>query len=298
MTEPARKATFERGLEPVLGGLGGAHVRAHGDVHPDEAGCRGEHRADQEADRRPPAELVVEAEQQERDDRDDRDRHVLAAQVGGRALLDGARDLLHALVAGGLLEAARRSARCRRRSRRREQTSAKSTAWSLKKSIKAPPYKTCAETPRRRGFLSQTAVQEGAGSSGRGGVGELEVREHLVEVAQCLARATEPSSTGTSARSASIARLRLLEVAALAAQPVVAERARRSAASGAGDPRPSASRARPGAPRSAAARPQPLTSRPPIGSSLLRRRSRARARRPPAWPRDLALGRVRRGIAR
>ena len=27
----------ERGLEALLGGLGGAHVRAHGDVHADEA---------------------------------------------------------------------------------------------------------------------------------------------------------------------------------------------------------------------------------------------------------------------
>src|SRR6478672_5488677 len=38
-----------------------------------------------------------------------------------------------------------------------EQSSAKSTAWSLKKSIKKPPYKTSAETPRRRGFLSDSA---------------------------------------------------------------------------------------------------------------------------------------------
>src|SRR5205823_4915839 len=49
-------------LEPALGCLGGARVRAHGDVHPDEAGGGGESRADQEADRRAPAELVVEAE--------------------------------------------------------------------------------------------------------------------------------------------------------------------------------------------------------------------------------------------
>ena len=33
-----------------------------------------------------------------------RDRHVLALQVRGGALLHGARDLLHALVAGRLLE--------------------------------------------------------------------------------------------------------------------------------------------------------------------------------------------------
>ena len=94
----------ERRLEAVLGGLRGAHVRAHGDVHPDEAGRGREHGADQEAERRAPAELVVEAEQQERDDRDDRDRQVLPPEVGRRALLDGARDLLHPLVAGRLPE--------------------------------------------------------------------------------------------------------------------------------------------------------------------------------------------------
>src|SRR5439155_12503184 len=54
----------------------------------------------EEADRRPPTELVVEAEQQERDDRHRRDRHVLPFQVRSRALLDGALDLAHALVAG------------------------------------------------------------------------------------------------------------------------------------------------------------------------------------------------------
>ena len=57
------KRNVERRLEPLAGGLGGAHVRPHGDVHPDEPGCCGEHSADEEADRRPPPELVVEAEQ-------------------------------------------------------------------------------------------------------------------------------------------------------------------------------------------------------------------------------------------
>ena len=104
MTEPARNATLSAGPSPSRAGLGGADVRAHGDVHADEAGGGREDRADQEAERRPPAELVVEAEQQERDDRDDRDRHVLPAQVGAGAFLHGARDLAHPLVAGGLLE--------------------------------------------------------------------------------------------------------------------------------------------------------------------------------------------------
>ena len=61
------------------------------DVHADEARRRGERRADQEPERRPPAELVVDAEQDERDDRDDRDRHVLTPQVRTRALLYRAR---------------------------------------------------------------------------------------------------------------------------------------------------------------------------------------------------------------
>ena len=82
-----------------------AHVRAHGDVHADEAGGRRERRTDQEADRRAPAELVVEAEQQERHDRDDAIGAVLAAQVRRGALLDGSRDLLHALVPAGWREA-------------------------------------------------------------------------------------------------------------------------------------------------------------------------------------------------
>ncbi len=92
----------ECGLHAPLRRLGCADVRAHGDVHADEAGRRGQHRADQEADRRPPAELVVEAEDQERHDGDDGDRRVLLLQVRGRAFLDGARDLLHPLRARGL----------------------------------------------------------------------------------------------------------------------------------------------------------------------------------------------------
>ena len=104
MTEPARNATLSAGGSPSRAASAVRDVRADRDVHPDEAGGRGEHGADQEAERRPPAELVVEAEQQERHDRDDRDRRVLLAQVGRGALLHGARDLLHPLVAGRLLE--------------------------------------------------------------------------------------------------------------------------------------------------------------------------------------------------
>ena len=94
----------ERRLEPRLRGLRGPHVRPDGDVHPDEAGGGREGGADQEADRGAPAELVVEAEEEEGDDRNGGDRHVLAPQVGGRALLDRTADLLHPLAALRLLE--------------------------------------------------------------------------------------------------------------------------------------------------------------------------------------------------
>ena len=95
---------LERRLQPLAGGLRRSDVRAHGHVHADEARGRGEEGADEEAERRAPAELVVEAEQEERHDRDDRDRRVLLAEVGGGALLYGAGDLLHPLVTGRLLQ--------------------------------------------------------------------------------------------------------------------------------------------------------------------------------------------------
>ncbi len=95
---------LERGLQPLAGRLRRPDVRAHGDVHSDEAGGRGQDGADEEAERRAPAELVVEAEQEERHDRDDRDRRVLLAKVGRGALLHGACDFLHPLVPGRLLE--------------------------------------------------------------------------------------------------------------------------------------------------------------------------------------------------
>ena len=101
---PCTERDVQRRLEPAAGRLGGPAVRAHGHVHADEAGGRRQHGADQEAERGAPAELVVEAEDEERHDRDDRDRRVLLLQVGRSALLNGARDLPHPLVPGGLLE--------------------------------------------------------------------------------------------------------------------------------------------------------------------------------------------------
>ena len=106
--EPGHRARAERDLEcrlqALARGFGGADVRAHRDVHPDEAGQRREDGADQEPERGAPPELVVEPEQEERHDRDDRDRRVLLAQIRRGALLDRARDLLHLLVPGRLLE--------------------------------------------------------------------------------------------------------------------------------------------------------------------------------------------------
>ena len=95
---------LERGRDAFARRLRGADVRAHGDVHPDEAGRGGEQRADEEADRGAPAELVVEAEQEERHDGHEGDGRVLLAEVRSRALLDGAGDLPHPLVPGRLLQ--------------------------------------------------------------------------------------------------------------------------------------------------------------------------------------------------
>ena len=94
----------QRRLEPVARCLCRPHVGADGDVHADKAGGAGEHGPDEEPDGGAPAELVVEADQQERDDGDDRDRLVLPTEVRGRAFLHGAGDLLHPLVPRRLLE--------------------------------------------------------------------------------------------------------------------------------------------------------------------------------------------------
>ena len=92
-------ARLERDIEAfgerLRGGLRGADVRAHRDVHADEAGRTGEHRTDQEADRHKCAE---QDPQPDEDDRaDDRDRHVLAFEIGLRAFGDRGGDLLHFL---------------------------------------------------------------------------------------------------------------------------------------------------------------------------------------------------------
>ena len=95
---------LERRCDAFASGLGRTQIRPHGHVHADEAGGRREDGADHEAEGGSPPERVVEPDQQDRSDRDVRDRRVLLAQVGGGALLHGARDLTHALIACRLLE--------------------------------------------------------------------------------------------------------------------------------------------------------------------------------------------------
>ena len=190
MTEPARKATFERGLEARLRRLRRAHVRADGDVHADEAGGGREHGADQEADRRAPAELVVEAEQQERDDRDDaRSSCTAAAGTPRRPPGSRARSPASARVPAGCWSSHHVNPSPKPIATA-QQTSANTTAWSLKKSILARSrHKVRRRQASARGsFLSQASGRADRYSTGpRGGcvrVRELEVRHHLPQVAE------------------------------------------------------------------------------------------------------------------
>jgi len=71
-------------------------------IHADEAGRARKQGADQEADRRDgPKEVKDDC----RDDHaNDSDRRILAGEIGARAFLDGAGNILHPLRARGLLE--------------------------------------------------------------------------------------------------------------------------------------------------------------------------------------------------
>ena len=92
----------EAGLQPLFGGRRGADVGAHRDVHPDITGEAGQDRADDEGDRAGPVE---EQSNQDRDDHaDDPDRRVLPVEIGLRAFLDRAGDLLHPGVPCGRAE--------------------------------------------------------------------------------------------------------------------------------------------------------------------------------------------------
>ena len=78
--------------------LCGADIRAHRDIHADEAGHARQNRADRESDRHKPAEQ--QADDHEDHDADDADGGVLALEIGLRALAHGRGDLLHLCRAG------------------------------------------------------------------------------------------------------------------------------------------------------------------------------------------------------
>ena len=113
----ALEGDVERRRDAAAGRLGDAGVGADRQVHADEPGRAGERSADHESD--PGGDVLEDRDQDRERDRDDRDDHVLAVQVGLRALLDGARDLLHALVAGGAREQPLGDEQRRRERRRR-----------------------------------------------------------------------------------------------------------------------------------------------------------------------------------
>ena len=148
-------------------------------------------RADEEADRRPPAERVVEAEQEERHDRDDGDRRVLAAQVRGGALLHGARDLLHPLVAGRLPQEPDGEAEavedgCARAQQREQHGVIHEPTHRLE----LPPgrHKVSAETPRR-GLVFTTPAGLAVSRSGRAEVPANLLLEDLAHAAPSSWRA-------------------------------------------------------------------------------------------------------------
>ena len=94
----ALEGDVERGRNAAARGLGDAGVGANREVHADEPGGAGEHAADDESDRGQDVAL---------DDQEEDARAIATVamivywrvQVGLRALLDGAGDLLHPVVA-------------------------------------------------------------------------------------------------------------------------------------------------------------------------------------------------------
>jgi hypothetical protein len=94
---PPLKATFSASLRPTRGGLGGAHIGAHRNVHADIAGSAGQYGADHEAD----GGLGPEKNQyrDRKHGTDDADRRVLAVEIGLGAFLNRCGDSLHAVVA-------------------------------------------------------------------------------------------------------------------------------------------------------------------------------------------------------
>ena len=95
---PDLKASSSPPASDLVAACADAHVGAHRDVHADEAGGAGEHRADRKADGDQPAER--EAEDDEDDDADNADGGVLALEIGLRAFAHGGGNLLHLGAAG------------------------------------------------------------------------------------------------------------------------------------------------------------------------------------------------------
>src|SRR6185295_3729440 len=84
--------------QALTGGFGGAYIGPHRNIHPDVAGRTGKYCADHIAD----ADFPTQKEEgkQKNHHASDGNCGVLPVQVGGRALLDGCGDLLHARIAG------------------------------------------------------------------------------------------------------------------------------------------------------------------------------------------------------
>jgi hypothetical protein len=98
----AAKCHFESGVQTVGRGLCGSHVGADRNEHADIAGQAREHGADQKADGGVPVQRKTEHYEQH--DAGNGDRRVLAIHVRTGAFLDRAGDLLHAGIAGRLLQ--------------------------------------------------------------------------------------------------------------------------------------------------------------------------------------------------
>ena len=100
--EPGDGAGAEGELKPAGertdGGLRGAHIGAHGNVHANKAGRTREDRSDGKADRDQPAE--ENTDDHEDHDADDGDGGVLPPQIGLCAFADRSSNLLHLFVAG------------------------------------------------------------------------------------------------------------------------------------------------------------------------------------------------------
>ena len=88
----------EGGFQARHGGLGGAHVRPHRNVHADVAGHARKHRADHEAARHPQPQR--DRQHDGDDDADHADGAVLAVQIRCGAFLNRAGDFLHPRAAG------------------------------------------------------------------------------------------------------------------------------------------------------------------------------------------------------